>query len=109
LTWPSRLWNNRRVINTWYLRKRGERTHAAEMNCPLKAGCHRTFCTHDSWSVYVRTIASSSSKRLSKTFTTPSAKLARKVCDEPLSEEILVTGLSELVSKSYGKHKVRER
>jgi hypothetical protein len=64
-------------------------------------GCHRTFWTQDVCSEYVLTIEPSSSNRRSNILTTPSAKLATKVWDDPWSEEIAVTGLSELVSKSF--------
>jgi hypothetical protein len=46
-------------------------------------GCQRTFCTQDVCSEYVLTIESSSSNRRSNTLTTPSAKLATKVWDDP--------------------------
>lgn len=77
------------------------RTCLADKNCPLSFGCQRTFWTHDAWSEYNRTTASSSSNRRSNTLTTPSAKLAMKVCELPLSEASAVTGLSEFVSRSY--------
>lgn len=75
-------------------------SYLADINCAPNVGCQRTFDTHDAWSAYVRTMASSSSNRRSKTLTTPSAKLATNVWDDPESDEMAVTGLSEFVSKS---------
>jgi len=46
-------------------------------------------------------MASSSSNRRSNTFTVPSAKLATNVVEDPWSDAMAVTGLSELVSRSY--------
>lgn len=78
-------------------------TYDPDKKCPLSKGCHLTFCTHDTWSLYSRTTASSSSIRRSKTLMTPSAKLARNVDVDASSETIAVTGLSELVSISLRK------
>jgi len=45
-------------------------------------------------------MASSSSNRRSNTFTVPSANPATNVVEDPWSDAIAATGLSELVSKS---------
>jgi len=45
-------------------------------------------------------MASSSSNRRSNTFTVPSAKPATNVVEDPWSDAMAVTGLSELVSRS---------
>ena len=68
--------------------------YLADINCVPNVRCQRMFDTHDAWSAYVRTMASSSSNRRSKTLTAPSAKLAMNVYDDPQSDEMAVTGLS---------------
>ena len=72
-----------------------------DRNCPASVGCQRTFWTQDVCWWYDRTTASSSSSRRSNSFTVPSAKLAKNVDDDPLSDISAVTGLSALVSRSF--------